>query len=704
MKELFEGQLDYIYFFYGLSFFLLGVICFSIDKARLHKIPWRLLGLFGITHGLSEWLEMLQIIYGRSRPLSILNLFVLAASFIFLLEFARTGLYRIKGKIIKLWVYVPVLLLLPLAYRFGIDGWNITIRYFLGFSGIYFASWIIYEFYRINLKDNRSLIFLSAMMILYAFLAAFVVPKAPFFPASIINTESFYRVSGVPVQLVRGIIALCMAIIIWSYSATPSGVKYSPPAYFIRFLPTKWLIALTVIVLITAGWMFTNYLDYYAGIGIIKNTKARADSSLNKLIKELTLLSKVTISMSKISAIREAASDNHQQDMEKVKEILNQHKDKYQALSAMLLDGKGAVVASVISDGMGPQENRAHSGKPYFKDALRGDSGYYFDLGPKYNERKYYVSYPVRNKSGNISGVIVLVKNIQTEPILHYRLLSIVVTFFVCCLAVIFFITLRRREDFLELVEKAHTELLTVDKMKSDFVSIVSHELRTPLTSIRNAASILLKGGVSKRPVDSNEKELLDIILSNVDRQGRIVSDLLDISKIEENLIPINLEITDIAALARKSIKSLQPLAEAKKISILFSSRIKEARASVDPEHTLRIIDNLIVNAIKFTPEGGRITIGAAEAAGEIKVTVSDTGIGISTSDKEKLFSKFYRSSNAKAKEQKGWGLGLAITKGLVEAQGGKIGVESQPGKGSSFYFTVPAIRGNSHEEKDTHS
>ncbi len=691
MKELFAGQFDYIYFFSGLSFFLLGVICLSIGKARLLKIPWGLLGLFGITYGLNEWLEMLQIIYGKVKPLTILNLFVLATSFIFLLEFARVGLYRIKGKIIKIWVYVPILLLLPLAYKFGIDGWNITIRYFLGFSGVYFASQIIYEFYKTELKDNRSLIFLSAMMALYTILTALVVPKAPFLPANIINTESFYRVFGVPVQLIRGIIALSMAMIVWSYSTTPSGIKYTPPAYFIRFVPTKWLIALTVIVLISAGWIFTNYLDYHAGIGIIKNTKARTDSSLNRLIRELTLLSKITVSMSKISIIKQAVSDKQQQDIEKVKNILNQHKDKYHALSSMLLDREGMVIAS--SDGMEQEANRLHSGRPYFKDALQGDNGYYFELGPKYNERKYYISYPVRNISGDIAGVITLTKNIQAEPILHYRLLSIVITFFVCCLVLIFFLSLRHRENLLDLVEKAHTELLTVDKMKSDFVSIVSHELRTPLTSIKNAASILLKGGIAKRPVNSDEKELLNIILSNVDRQAKIVSDLLDISKIEENLISINFEITDMTALVQKAVKSLQPQAEGKKINMLFSSDIKEKPASIDPEHTLRIIDNLIVNAIKFTPEGGRITIKVEEADKEVKVTVSDTGIGISATDKEKLFSKFYRSSDAKAKEQKGWGLGLAITKSLVEAQGGKIGVDSEPGKGSSFYFTVPTIR-----------
>ncbi len=701
MKGLFEGQFDYIYFFYGLSFFLLGVICFSIGKARLHRIPWGLLGLFGITHGLNEWLEMLQVIFGKIKPLTIVNLFVLTISFLFLLEFARVGLYRIKGKIIKRWIYLPILLLIFLSYRFGIDSCYLAIRYLLGFSGAYFASRIIYEFYRIRLKNHRSLVFFSSLMALYAVLTGLVVPKAPFLPASIINNESFYHAFGVPVQLIRGIIALGMAmIIVWSYSTTSFDIKYTSRAYFIRLWPTKWLITLTIVVLITSGWLFTNYLDYYAGIGIIKNTKVKTDSSLNKLIRELTLLSNVTVSMSKVSVIRQAVSDNQPQDLEKLKNALKQYKDKYHALSSMLLNREGGLIASAISEGMEREASRPQSGKPYFKDALQGDNGYYFELGPKYNERKYYVSYPVKNKNGNISGVVILTKNIQAEPILHYRLLSMAITFFACCLVIIFFIILRRRETLLDLVEKAHTKLLTVDQMKSDFVSIVSHELRTPLTSIRNAASILLKGKVTKLPAGSNEEELLSIILSNVDRQAKMVSDLLDISKIEENLIPINFEITDIVTLVEKAVKSLQPQAESKEINMVFASELKEKMVSVDPEHTRRIIDNLIVNAIKFTPEGGLISVKVEPSVKGAKVIVSDTGIGISSVDKEKLFSKFYRSANAKVKQQPGWGLGLAIAKSLVEAQGGKIGVDSELGKGSSFYFTVLVKKEDSHNEK----
>ncbi len=124
-----------------------------------------------------------------------------------------------------------------------------------------------------------------------------------------------------------------------------------------------------------------------------------------------------------------------------------------------------------------------------------------------------------------------------------------------------------------------------------------------------------------------------------------------------------------------------------------------------DPEHVRRILNNLVSNAIKFTPENGKITVRTEDAGEELKTTVLDTGIGISIFDKENLFNKFYSSSSAAAQEKKGCGLGLSITKGLVEAQKGRVWVDSEPGKGSSFYFTLPVLKQKKpYEKKDSHS
>jgi len=410
MPELFAGQFDYIYFFYGLAFFLLGVICFTMGEGKSSRAPWPLLGLFGILHGSNEWLEMALFIYGKTRPLAIINLFILIISYLCLLEFARIGLYRLKGIIVERWAYVPLLLLLPLARHYGIEGWDIMARYSLGFTGAYFYCQDDLRTLPVRARGNRSLAFFSAMMSLYAVSTAVVTPTAPFVPASIINAESFYERFGVPIQLIRGIIALCAAMAIWSYSATLPEAKISLRAPFLRFVPTKRLIALTVIVLISAGWIFTKLPGLLYGNQNNRSTRARADSPLNRLTREITVLSRATVSLARASVVRQAVTEWKQEDAEKLKTALSSTKTDIARSNCVLMDREGKVIASAVNEVIEEDASKPHSGKPYFKDALAGENGYYFKLGTKYNERIYYVSYPVKNKDGNIAGVIMLVK------------------------------------------------------------------------------------------------------------------------------------------------------------------------------------------------------------------------------------------------------------------------------------------------------
>lgn len=695
MKEFLKGQFDYIYFFYGFSFFLLALICFTIDRDKLRKLPWILLGLFGLFHGLSEWLDMFMVIAGKNNILLVFNLFSLSVSYICLFEFARIGLFRLKGKTISSWVYPLIVIALPLGYKYGMDGWFTTVRYFLGFPSAYFAARTIYEFSKAEQENKRPIIALSVMMALYAVFTGLVVPEVAFIPASIINFGSFYNAFGVPIQMVRGISTLCAALALWFYSSTLpiSGSGYKPYGYSIRFMPTKWMIALTLVVFIGAGWIFTNYLDYYAGIKMIKRNESKTGSQLNMLTKELALLGRAALSMSKSSAVRGVASFQQPQNMERVDAVLRQFKVKFGALDCALLDKQGMPIAYIGDGGSEIKMGKSYASRPYFRDALSWKNGYYFKLGPAYNERIYYVSYPIMDTAGKISGVAVIVKNIHAEPLFQYRLFSIVITFLVCVIAIIFFIVLRRRESLINLIERVHSQLEEVDRMKTDFISVVSHELRTPLTSIKNAADILMKGGPAKRAVDERERELLKIVLDNVDRQTRMVSDLLDVSKIEAGVMPVFPEPTDITELIKQVIAALQPLADDKKIDIALAIDTPEKIVYADEEHVRRILSNLTVNAIKFTANKGKVTVKAEDAGKEVRITVSDTGIGISAADKEKLFGKFYRSCSVTAQERRGCGLGLAIAKGLVEAQKGRIWVESQPGEGSSFYFTLPKLK-----------
>ena len=692
--EFFRGQFDYICFFYGLAFFFVGIICFSIRKDSRRRLPWVMLGLFGFTHGINEWMDVYAISYVESYFVSLVHLTILGLSYVFLFEFARAGFLRAGKKIVGAWIYP--LILIPAFYgmRYGLDGLNAGFRYFIGFPACIFSGFVIFRAPGKDPSGRRPLIMLGVIMAIYGIFTGLVVPKSILGPSQWLNTESFYQAVGLPVQFVRGTLALLAAMALWFYPTALTNVKSLPRRYFFPFKPSKWTILLTLVVLMALGWAFTDYLDYYAGIQLIKNSKADANSPLNRMIGELTKLEDAAVLISKSSAIRSLLDTRSPQDMERAASLIEDYKHKYAGIDCFLLDEKGM---PVVSAGGNLSENivsKSFASASYFKDAMKGKTGYYFRPGSTYDERVYYISLPVKGAADKPLGAIVIRKNITVTPILRYRLMSIYITTFVCLLAIIFFIALRRRENLIKLIEEVNAELNVIDTMKTDFVSIASHELRTPLTSIKNAASILSKNRPDNRISGEKEKELLDIIINNANRQMRMIDDLLDVSKIEAGVMDMYLGPVDIVALAKETVNSLKHHTEEKKIKMDVSSDRESLVIRADPEQTRRIFTNLIVNAIKFTPDNGGINVRVEEAGAEVRISVADTGIGISEEDQEKIFEKFYRGSDIRARRKGGSGLGLVITKGLVEAQGGRIWVKSKLNKGSTFYFTLPLGQG----------
>lgn len=676
--DFFKGQYDYLYFFYGLALFFLAVICFNLEESRPQRLPWFLLGLFGLLHGINEWSRIPAITGGDNNVFPVIRAIILGISYLFLLEFARAGLLRLKGKRLGLWVYWPLLILVVLGgLKYGLNGLNAALRYFMGIPAGLFSAWFIYQVSKSEPRERKSLLALSIILVFYAFVSG-----------------HFSRLFGLPAEFIRGVLALFASMALWFYSQTFSDFKLQPQKYLVlHFKPAKWTIALILVTLIGLGWVFTNYFDYYAGVQIIKNSKISKNSPLNQLIRELTRLEQAVISISRSSLIAAVLTSHDPKEIEKAAVFMDGFKTKLGAQGCFLFDARGMIV--IPAAGANSAEHAAaksYAAKPYFKNAISGSTGYYFTMGSTHNERTYYISFPVKRAQDKLLGVIVIKKNISAKPVLQYRLLSILVTLFVCILTIIFFVVLRRREKLIEFVEEANKQLQTVDEMKSDFISVVSHELRTPLTSIKNAVVLLLKGGPNRRDIDDSQRELLEIILNNVNRQARMIGDLLDISKIEAGVIDISKEPVDIVSLAQDVIASLRPQAADKKINLRLIKEKEVMVVPVDSEQTRRVFNNLIVNAIKFTPDNGQISVKLETSGKELKITVTDTGIGISKEDIGKLFNKFYRACDIAARQKGGSGLGLVIAKGLVNAQGGKIWVESSElGKGSSFCFTLPA-------------
>jgi PAS domain S-box-containing protein len=234
------------------------------------------------------------------------------------------------------------------------------------------------------------------------------------------------------------------------------------------------------------------------------------------------------------------------------------------------------------------------------------------------------------------------------------------------------------------------TELAKVDQMKTEFVSMVSHELRTPLTSIKGYLDLVLDGEAGE--INEMQREFLGVVQSNTDRLVVLINDLLDISRIESGRLQLSIAVLPINQIIEEVVASLRTQIEEKRLSLELNLPEELARVKGDRDRVIQVLTNLLSNAYKFTPEGGRITVSARRTDGQVQVDVADTGIGISPRDQQKLFTKFFRADSSMTREAGGTGLGLTIAKSIVEMHGGRIWFGSEVGKGSTFSFTLPAV------------
>lgn len=232
----------------------------------------------------------------------------------------------------------------------------------------------------------------------------------------------------------------------------------------------------------------------------------------------------------------------------------------------------------------------------------------------------------------------------------------------------------------------ANEELKKLDELKSDFLSLVSHELKTPLSSMRISAEYLES---EEKIDDATRKELLSIILRNIDRQTRLINDLLDLSKIEAGKTELQLENVSIREIADVSFENIKQIASKKNISVTLDIPDNLTSVIADREKLIIVLNNLFENALKFTPDGGSIKLSAVEDSDSIEVRMKDTGIGMEKEKLEKIFDKFYQVDSSSRRKTGGCGLGLSISSGIIRAHDSVIHVESEPGKGSTFSFRL---------------
>ena len=258
--------------------------------------------------------------------------------------------------------------------------------------------------------------------------------------------------------------------------------------------------------------------------------------------------------------------------------------------------------------------------------------------------------------------------------------------------------TLNELQNSKEMIEQQNIQLIKLDQLKSSFLNVTSHELRTPMSAIKGYVQMTIKQTLGE--ITEEQKKVLTIVLRNVDRLDHLIQDILDISRLESGTMKFIPNKTVIKTLVEETVETMQIPADLKHMTIDVEVEDKMPDLTIDQERVKQVMLNIINNAIKFSPDGSIINIRAKKEEENILFEVQDSGRGIPKDKQEKIFGIFYQVDSGIDRKFGGAGLGLAISRGIVLAHGGKIWVDSDVGKGSTFYFALPIKSVVDMEEK----
>lgn len=813
MATFFEQQLDYIIFFYGTSFFVLAAACYVAWKRGDSTLPWKWLFLFGITHGLNEWLDLFVFSLGGGGVIAYLRIASLTLSFIFLMEFGIAGTYP-RHKALR---WVPVLLgAIPLlAMNSGASGVLSISRYTIGLTG---GLWASAAYWTSSRKQSSPCLKYAAwIMFFYALQVGLITHAAPFFPASVLNDDTFFRAAHIPIQFIKAITIYAASIIVLYYVRELSlRQQREAPFHFARYLAA-------LLILIITGFGFTVFLGNRAEGEARRNLLSRALSAAAAINPErVRTLTGTPADIDKpdyirlkkqIQMIKSANPESHfvymmglrgdklifLVDSEEVTskdytgpgyvyedstpayvaDYKNGHNTVYDVYkdswgtwvtgAAYIRDEKGAVLAQFDLDvdakrwGAGIREYRFFGilttfgilvtfgvcllSFSFYMAWLRTRQLAEHDAALRVATQKLAGDKKLREITGSLGeGVIVqdqngLVSfvNPEAERLLGwseheingtslYELLKcrnrdnrvIPAAAFATGVTLANGNTIRSdNEMFIRkdgsffpvsyvtspIMEDgaassaviAFTDITgrkNMEQQRKDFYAMVTHDLKSPVTIIQGYTEIL-----SAKPatlLDPDSKLMMGAIQNNCCRLLNIMDDFLSVSHFESGSLSLNESAEDIRELLTESCSGIYSLAQKKKLLVETSFQEGLPRAMLDKIQLQRAINNLLTNAINYTPQGGRITVCASvSSSGDEKfivISVSDTGPGIPTADAERIFDKYYRSRHTSG--IKGSGLGLTIVKNVAAAHGGSVTLESTDesteSKGSTFKISIP--------------
>ncbi|MBU1613310.1 HAMP domain-containing histidine kinase, partial [Patescibacteria group bacterium] len=240
-----------------------------------------------------------------------------------------------------------------------------------------------------------------------------------------------------------------------------------------------------------------------------------------------------------------------------------------------------------------------------------------------------------------------------------------------------------------EELKKMVEQLKELEKLKDDFLNTTTHELKTPLIPIKSQSEILLAGDYGE--LNAEQKEAVEMIFRNEELLNQLTGDVLDVTKIKSSKLKLVLEETVLGRIVVEAVRNMEKIAEKSRLKLVLKPLPELPKLSIDPRRMTQVMNNLLNNAIKFTPEKGEVEIMVKKTEKNVEVSVKDTGLGMEKKTLEKLFTPFFQAQSDILRKYGGTGLGLAICKGIIEAHNGKIWAKSDGlGKGSVFTFWLP--------------
>lgn len=309
-------------------------------------------------------------------------------------------------------------------------------------------------------------------------------------------------------------------------------------------------------------------------------------------------------------------------------------------------------------------------------------------LSAEKNARRWNVLKPLHSKNGDKIGLIRMALSLEAVDALLDRTIKISYVFVVLGVFLVLALIINHTRLFEYSV--LFRKLQEVDRIKDEFVSMTAHELRTPVSIIKGYSRQLEEKLADKMTPD--QKKDLGIIISSSDNLNELITDILEVSRIEQGRIAFDLQKISPEKTIEETIDSLKPKADEKGLSLSFASHPSPLLITADPDRLRQILTNLIANAIKYTFKG-KIGVSAGADKNKCRISIQDTGIGMSAETQKRLFEKFYRIKNKETENISGTGLGLWITKALCEKLDGQISVESIEGVGSKFTITFPLLK-----------